>query len=87
MTQLRENPRTKLTEQVAAIKEELPKNIRELIYKKFPEYNTAKGANLINNVLAGRTADARLTEILKAFHFEYKVTQPSKTLTDSHETV
>lgn len=85
MTQLRENPRTKLIEQVKAIKGELPKNIRERIFNKFPEYNTAKGAVLIQNVLAGRTADARLTEILKSLHFEYKMTGTVKT--PSNETV
>lgn len=75
MTELRENPRKKCKEEVAAIKNELPKNIRELIYSKFPEYNTAKGATLINNVLAGRTADLKLTDILKEFHTKAMVTE------------
>jgi len=47
------------------IKHLLPKNTRAIIYESYPEYNTAKGANLINNVLRGLTADQRLTGILK----------------------
>lgn len=72
MNELRKSPSAALKEQVAKIKCDLPKNIRELIYEKFPEYNTAKGAVLIQNVLAGRSADLRLTEILKAYAFANK---------------
>lgn len=82
MSELRENPRKMLVAEVREIKNELPKNIRERIVAKFPEYDTKKGAALINNVLSLRTADARLTEILKAFHFEYKILEVGKTLSN-----
>ena len=61
-----------LKEQVAKIKNDLPHNVKKLIIEKFPEYDTKKGTILIQNVLAGRTADLRLTEILKAFAFANK---------------
>lgn len=66
---LRQSPNEFCKAEVSKIKKNLPHNLRELIYEKFPEYNTAKGSVLINNVLAGNTADLRLTEILKSFAF------------------
>jgi len=62
---LRQSPNASLKEEVLKIKHLLPKNTRAIIYESYPEYNTAKGANLINNVLRGLTADQRLTGILK----------------------
>lgn len=66
-TQLHQSPSKKCKAEVLEIKNDLPKNVKELIFEKFPQYNTAKGVNLISNVLAGRTADLKLTEILKSF--------------------
>lgn len=68
-TELSDSPSKKCKAEVLKIKKDLPANLRELIFEKFPEYNTAKGYNLISNVLAGRTANSRLTEILKQFAF------------------
>ncbi|MDO9187146.1 MAG: hypothetical protein Q7W13_14120 [Bacteroidia bacterium] len=64
-TELSDSPGKKCKADVLKIKKDLPKNVRDLIYGSFPEYNTAKGYNLISNVLAGRTAHTKLTEILK----------------------
>lgn len=69
MEQLRKDPSAACKAEVAKIKKDLPKNIREQICEKFPEYNTKKGSALINNVLGGYSADLRLTEILKYFAF------------------
>lgn len=71
--ELSDSPSKKCKAEVLKIKQDLPKNVRDLIYEKFPEYNTAKGATLIQNVLAGRTANSRLTEILKQFAFINKI--------------
>ena len=68
-TSLRKSPNDFCKAEVLKIKKDLPENLRELIYEKFPEYNTSKGVALINNVLSGRSADLRLTEILKSFAF------------------
>lgn len=76
MDNLRESPSSRLKSEIAAIRNDLPKDIRERIFKRFPEYNTYKNGTLINNVLAGTSSDARLTEIIKALYFEYKITQP-----------
>jgi hypothetical protein len=62
---LRKSPNDAYKARVKAIKEKLPKNFREIIYEKFPKYNTAKGAMLINNVVALRSPDITLTEILE----------------------
>lgn len=72
MTELRKSPSVELKAQVAKIKNDLPHNVKTLIIEKFPEYDTKKGTILIQNVLAGRSADVRLTEILKAFAFANK---------------
>ena len=64
---LRQSPDKFYKSEVLRIKKDLPKNIRDLIYENFPEYNTAKGHDLIMNVLAGRSPDMKLTEILKQF--------------------
>ena len=61
---LRKSPDQMYKERVISIKDKLPKNFRQIIYDTFPEYNTAKGAILINNVVVGRSPDVRLTEIL-----------------------
>lgn len=73
MTELRKSPSVELKAQVAKIKNDLPHNIKTLIIEKFPEYDTKKGTILIQNVLAGRTADLRLTEILKSYAFINKL--------------
>lgn len=70
--ELSDSPGKKCKADVLKIKKDLPKNVRALIYENFPEYNTATGSNLISNVLAGRTAHSRLTEILKQFAFVNK---------------
>lgn len=69
---LRLSPDKFYSSEVLKIKKDLPKNIRDLIYENFPEYNTAKGSELIMNVLAGRSPCMRLTEILKQFAFANK---------------
>ena len=69
---LRKSPNAFCRAEVKAIKHKLPYNVREIIYKRYPEYNTGVGAYLINNVLTGRTTDLRLTEILKEIANENK---------------
>lgn len=64
-TAQRTSPATACKERVAAIRAKLPKNVRLLIMDKYSEYNTGTGSILINNVLAGRSADLKLTEILE----------------------
>lgn len=70
MNKLRQDPNAACKAEVEKIKKDLPKNIREQVCEKFPQYNTKHGSTLLNNVLAGRSADLRLTEILKRFAFE-----------------
>lgn len=59
------NPRKATVSRVQAVKSKLPKNFRQIILANYPEYNTATGAVLINNVVALRTAHIELTEILE----------------------
>lgn len=63
--QLRQSPNDMYRARVEKVKPFLPKNFREIIFEKFPEYNTSSNSNLIMNVLAGRSSDVRLTEILE----------------------
>ena len=81
--QLRIDPNTACKEEVQKIKANLPKNIRDRICEKFPEYNTKIGSKLMDNVLAGRSADLRLTEILKQFAFANK-TSTQTTISDGN---
>lgn len=67
MEQLRKDPNATCKAEVSKIKNQLPKNIRKQVCEKFPQYNTKTGSKLLDNVLAGRSADLRLTEILKSF--------------------
>lgn len=58
--------RTLLKERVAAVKPHLPKNWRKLVFEKMPELNTHTGSTLLTNVLAGRSTDYRITEVLES---------------------
>lgn len=63
--ELRVDPGEVYKKRVAKIREKLPVVYRKIIYQDYPQYNTAKGRKLINNVLDGRSADVNLTEILE----------------------
>jgi hypothetical protein len=59
------SPSDAYIQRVKAIKPNLPKNYRAIILSNYPEYNSVKGGVLIQNVVAMRTADVLLTEILE----------------------
>lgn len=61
----RVSPTAEYTQRVKKIKALLPKNYKEILFANYPEYNTAKGAILIQNVVAQRSADIVVTEILE----------------------
>lgn len=65
MATLRVDPGADCKRRVSAIKDKLPKEVRSIIMERYREYNTGSGSSLINNVIAGRSADLRLTEILE----------------------
>ena len=67
---LRQSPNRLCKERVKAVKHLLPENLREIIYKKYPNYSTAEGVALINNVLSGCSTDVFLTEALEAIAAE-----------------
>jgi hypothetical protein len=56
---------TELKSRVLALRTRLPKDVRALVLKDYPEYDTAQGSRKLNNVLSGASSDARLTEILE----------------------
>lgn len=57
--------RLNVKERVKLIKQKLPKHIKKIIITNYPEYNSVEGCNLINNVLALKSPDLRLCEILE----------------------
>lgn len=61
---LRIDPTAACKERVAVLKP-FPKYLKRTIIKKFPEYDSANGGTLISNVMALRTADLRLTQIIE----------------------
>jgi hypothetical protein len=62
-----ENPTpTSLKMRVLAIRGQLPANVRALILERYPDYDTAKGAKKIHNVLGGASSDVRLTDFLES---------------------
>lgn len=63
---LRVSPGAECKRRVAAIRDRLPKNVRQLLTASHREYDSAEGLILINNVLSGRSQDLKLTEILEA---------------------
>lgn len=56
---------TELKSRVLAIRSKLPSNVRTLVLKDYPEFDTAAGSRKLNNVLSGASSDAKLTEILE----------------------
>lgn len=62
---LRQSPNELCKERVKAVRNLLPKNAREIIYKKYPQYNNAEGVKLIDNVLHGASSDVFLTQVLE----------------------
>lgn len=61
----RVSPTTAYTNRVDLIKGKLPKNYKEVLLTNHPEYNNHKGAILVQNVVALRSADVVITEILE----------------------
>jgi hypothetical protein len=57
---------TSLKLRVLAIRDRLPSNVRSLIRERFSDLDTAKGAKKIDNVLAGGSSDAALTDFLES---------------------
>lgn len=54
-----------LRERVLAIKDQLPTNWRAILVAKYPQYDKMIYASLLANVVAGRTSDGMITEILE----------------------
>lgn len=50
---------------VRVVKDKLPPNYREIIYRHYPGYKAPRAQKRINNVLCFRTADAHLTDVLE----------------------
>jgi len=62
-----ENPTpASLKLRVAAIRGQLPANVRQLARERFEEFNTASGSRKIDNVLNGGSSDERLTEFFES---------------------
>ena len=71
--------RVLLKNRVAIAKKNLPKNWRKMVFEKMPELNTHSGSTLLTNVLAGRSSDYRITEVLESI-VEVVNQQPWETL-------
>lgn len=61
----RVSPSAAFIKRVKSAKVDLPKDYKKIIYTNYPEYNTHEGSVLVQNVVACRTADVVLTEILE----------------------
>ena len=57
--------RENVKERIKTIKSKLPRDYRKVVKKMYPEYNTIEGMDLLNNVVALRSTDLRLCEILE----------------------
>ena len=51
---------------VAAIRSQLPANVRTLVRERFTDLDTAKGSRKIDNVLNGGSSDERVTAFLES---------------------
>ena len=71
-SQIRQSPNESYKARVKAVKRSLPKNVRDIIYERFPQYSKPDGVSLINNVLTGSSSDVALTEILEQISLRYK---------------
>lgn len=54
-----------LKNRIKVCKKLLPNNWRQLIIKLAPEYDSLKGARLMDNVFKLRSSDLRLTELIE----------------------
>jgi hypothetical protein len=62
-----ENPTpASLKLRVAAIRGQLPANVRSLVRERFTDLDTAKGSRKIDNVLNGGSSDERITDFLES---------------------
>lgn len=53
-------------ERVAAFKNRLPSNWKQIVIRHFPEYNTLEGGMLMTNIYRGLSAsDVRLIDIME----------------------
>lgn len=66
---LRVEPVMHFKHRVAACKP-FPSGLRESIYQKFPEYDTAEGCMYLERVLNLRASDVRLTEIIEEICYD-----------------
>jgi hypothetical protein len=55
----------KLKERVKVVRTKLPKGYRDIFFETYPQYNSYRGAQLVNNVLVGQATDITVTELLE----------------------
>lgn len=55
----------KLKERVKVVRTKLPKGYRDLFFAAYPQYDSYRGAQLVNNVLVGQATDITVTELLE----------------------
>ncbi len=61
-----------LKSRIKACKDSLPNNWRQKIILLAPEYDSLKGARLMDNVYKLRSSDLRLTELIEKIAIESK---------------
>jgi hypothetical protein len=59
-----------LKNRIKACKKSLPNNWRQQIILLAPEYDSLRGARLMDNVFKLRSSDLRLTELIEKIAFE-----------------
>jgi hypothetical protein len=69
---LRVAPKDDCSRRIMAVKPLLPKGYKTTLFENYPEYNTAKGSALVNNVLRLNSTDMRITEILEQLAADHK---------------
>jgi hypothetical protein len=67
------NPAAELKNKIKKLKDDkrLPKDFRDILIERYPEYNTLEGGKLVEAVFLRRAADLRLTSIFEEIADEY----------------
>jgi len=76
-----------LKNRIRICKKLLPKNWRQLIVILAPEYDSLKGARLMDNVFKLRSSDLRLTELIEQIVADHKVSKDNEIAAENENSV
>jgi len=76
-----------LKNRIRICKKLLPNNWRQLIVILAPEYDSLKGARLMDNVFKLRSSDLRLTELIEQIVADHKVSKDNEIAAENENSV